>query len=244
MHRWLAQYPARSFSEFHRCAEALRQYLRIASQNTRPTALPSAAADSVWHLLIEDLDAYNAFCLRTFGRTVPHVEKADFDAPMGNSLFETWAAACHLEGLSARKMTRLPTLFALDADLQWPDGFYYRLTHTAHGTGMQLLQTDGQWVLLTWSVVALLAPAAQAEMTTAAAGSANHTDDRLLTSSWFLSSFNESSSPSSSSHHGDTGHHGGGDHHGSSCGSHASSCGSTGHSCGSSCGSSCGGGGD
>src|ERR1041384_2508741 len=70
---------------FARAAIGLLDFFECAAQDKQPCALPSKAADSVWHawLRLSPLKL-EAFCRQHFGRAVPHVE----GAAMGGNLDE------------------------------------------------------------------------------------------------------------------------------------------------------------
>jgi hypothetical protein len=107
---------------FARAAEGLLQFFDAVRHSGRPCALPSEAADSVWHAWLRwsptSLDRY---CRRHFGIAVPHVERAAL-AP--GALLNTFAACCARDGFDPGN-TRLPGLFGLDAALRMPGGHGY-----------------------------------------------------------------------------------------------------------------------
>jgi hypothetical protein len=107
---------------FVRAAEGLLRFFDAVRHSGRPCALPSEAADSVWHAWLRwSPTSLDRFCLRHFGIVVPHVERA---ALVGNALLHTFAACRELEGIRPGSM-RLPALFALDAQLRMPRGHGY-----------------------------------------------------------------------------------------------------------------------
>jgi hypothetical protein len=73
-----------------------------------------------------DAPGLERFCIRHFGRTIPHVEKARMNGPMDQAL-----AACLVQG--RRRASKpaagpdLPRLFTLDARLGMPHGFGYAI---------------------------------------------------------------------------------------------------------------------
>ena len=107
---------------FARAAEGLMQFFDTVRTSSRPCALPSEAADSVWHAWLRWNPAgLERFCLRHFGQAVPHVERAGLGA---GALPNTLAACRALEGI-APEGPRLPRLFGLDARLRMPGGHGY-----------------------------------------------------------------------------------------------------------------------
>jgi hypothetical protein len=112
---------------FARATEGLLTFFDCVRASGKPCALPSAAADSVWHAWIALAPAsLDAFCVKHFGRTIPHVEAAEMDAPMGLALANCLVAARTLEGKNPAKPS-VPRLFALDRELRMPGGLCYQL---------------------------------------------------------------------------------------------------------------------
>lgn len=111
-----------------RCSLGLAQFFEACrlQRGAGACALPSKAADSVWHVWLRiDAAGLAGWQQRQFGRVVEHREAADLGAPLDDCLARTWAGACRSEGL-ALLGPRLPLLFALDGMLQLPTGWAYR----------------------------------------------------------------------------------------------------------------------
>jgi hypothetical protein len=90
-------------------------------------ALPSAAADSVWHAWVRLVPAaLDAFCIKHFGKAIPHVEAAGMGAQMEGALVSSLVSARGLERRDPVKPS-VPRLFALDRTLRMPGGFGYQL---------------------------------------------------------------------------------------------------------------------
>lgn len=107
---------------FVRAAEGLLRFFDAVRHSGQPCALPSNAADSVWHAwLRRDAAGLDRFCRRHVGIAVPHVERTAL-AP--SALLRTFAACCARDGVKPGTM-RLPGLFALDARLRMPGGHGY-----------------------------------------------------------------------------------------------------------------------
>ncbi|MBW8897363.1 MAG: hypothetical protein JF619_04445 [Massilia sp.] len=107
---------------FARAAEGLLRFFDAVRHSGRPCALPSEAADSVWHAWLRwSPTSLDRFCVRHFGAPVPHVERA---ALVGNALLNTFAACRERDDIRPGSM-RLPALFALDAQLRMPRGHGY-----------------------------------------------------------------------------------------------------------------------
>lgn len=114
---------ARDVSFYAQAAEGLMMFFDCASAAAEPCALPSRAADSVWHAWLGmDAAGLEGFCLRLFGRAIAHGAAGD----MGRAL-----AVCLVQ--ARRRVSQpaagphLPRLFSLDARLGMPRGFGYRM---------------------------------------------------------------------------------------------------------------------
>lgn len=115
------EYPGiRTDAFFFACAaEGLMNFFDVAARCGKPCALPSEAADSVWHAWLRcDPLGLQAFCRKHFGFVVPHVERAG----LGEGALLNTLAACH--GPACSRL-RLPDLFRLDARLRMPGGHGY-----------------------------------------------------------------------------------------------------------------------
>ena len=112
---------------FIRAAEGLLLFFDCVRYSGKPCALPSKAADSVWHAWAKMSPAgLDAFCLKHFGRRIPHVEAANMTAQMEDALANCLVQARRLEGKPEAGMS-VPRLFALDRKLKMPGGFGYKL---------------------------------------------------------------------------------------------------------------------
>jgi len=107
---------------FVRAAEGLMQFFSVVHRSRLPCALPSQAADSVWHAWLRwDPDGLERFCIEHFGAAIPHVERPGLG---DGALLNTFVACCRREN-SALYAAQLPALFRLDAHLCMPDGHGY-----------------------------------------------------------------------------------------------------------------------
>lgn len=115
---------------------ALAQFFEACrlQRDTGPCALPSRAADSVWHVWLRaDPAGLADWQQGFFGEVVEHRESAQLGAPLDKCLARTWVGACRAEGRSPLA-PRLPLVFALDGQLRLPTGWAYgfergRLVH-------------------------------------------------------------------------------------------------------------------
>lgn len=111
-----------------RCSLGLAQFFEACrlQRDQGPCALPSKAADSVWHVWLKlDPAGLASWQERYFGRVVEHRESADLSAPLDDCLARTWVGACRSEGQSPL-VPNLPLVFALDGLLRLPTGWAYQ----------------------------------------------------------------------------------------------------------------------
>ncbi|MBD8654545.1 hypothetical protein IFT68_02770 [Oxalobacteraceae sp. CFBP 13730] len=109
---------------FTQAATGLMRFFEVAADRREPCALPSLAADSVWHAWMAwDAANLDQFCRRHFGKPIEHLPYARLDA----LALPRVLVGCR-EHESARSRVRgLPALFQLDATLRMPHGHGYAL---------------------------------------------------------------------------------------------------------------------
>ncbi len=112
---------------FARAAEGLLMFFDCVARSGKPCALPSLAADSVWLAWMQLAPlGLTGFCLKHFGRTIPHPNaermQADLDVGLRNSLIQSRRR----EGIDSMGAD-LPRLFTLDSVLHMPKGFHYTI---------------------------------------------------------------------------------------------------------------------
>lgn len=110
---------------FARAVTGLLDFFECAAKGDEPCALPSKAADSVWHawLRLSPLKL-EVFCRKHFGRVVPHVEGAAMGGNLDDALAVCLVRARKAEGIAVEG-PRLPALFLLDKKAKMPFGFGY-----------------------------------------------------------------------------------------------------------------------
>lgn len=91
----------------------------------RILAMPSKAADALWHAFILDTRAYHDFCESAFGRYFHHLpdyRMANGPASRSVSAMDAlWRSTCEQAGIDPRHATRLPILFDADRLMRLPD---------------------------------------------------------------------------------------------------------------------------
>lgn len=111
---------------YARAADALLMFFQCVQRSNRPCALPSKAADSVWHAWLRwSPDSLDAFCERHFGRRIPHVEAGDMTGGMMLPMAMSLVTARTLDG-QALAGPHVPGLFAIDRVLRMPNGFAWQ----------------------------------------------------------------------------------------------------------------------
>ncbi len=112
---------------FARAAEGLLDFFDCVTSAKLPCALPSLAADSVWHAWIQFAPReLEHFCVKHFGRVISHIESTAFASHKDAAL-----ATCLVQARRAESMPALggglPRLFKLDGELKMPFGDAYRV---------------------------------------------------------------------------------------------------------------------
>ena len=107
----------------------LRQFFLAHLQSGRRyVAMPSEAADQLWHEFILYTREYDRFCQQAFGQKLHHtpaVALAPEQRTSNAGLRRVWTLCCKQENIDPRNPTRLPLLFALDRKLKFPGGYHY-----------------------------------------------------------------------------------------------------------------------
>lgn len=117
---------------FVRAAEGLMMFFDVVSHSDRSCGLPSKAADSVWHAWLSLPHAepqglqIESFCLRHFGREIPHLETERMPVVMSDAIANTLVSARVRTGHDPAG-AYLPLLFSLDRRLKMPEGYAYRV---------------------------------------------------------------------------------------------------------------------
>jgi hypothetical protein len=110
---------------FARAIEGLLTFFDCVRASDKSCALPSAAADSVWHAWSRLSPAHlEQFCKTHFGRAIPHVDAPAMATPMEQALANILAATRRLDALPVAG-PGVPALFALDRQLRMPSGYAY-----------------------------------------------------------------------------------------------------------------------
>jgi hypothetical protein len=111
-----------------RAADALLTYFECVKRSKGKCALPSKAADSVWQAWLGYSRAsLDAFCMRHYGKRIPHTPAGVGGGSMTKPLAVTLVAA---RALDYQKLAGpdVPRLFATDRVLRMPFGFAYDMT--------------------------------------------------------------------------------------------------------------------
>lgn len=107
---------------------ALKDYFHLCNRaGRRMVAMPSQVVDDAWHAFILFTRGYQRFCRPAFGRFLHHTpaEAMSSSTQAGEGIKRAWRLACEHDGVNPRSPSRLPLLFAIDADLNIENGFFY-----------------------------------------------------------------------------------------------------------------------
>lgn len=125
-------YPHLSSKELELVSQGLRQYFHLCNAADRKTiSMPSRVVDLAWHEFILMTRSYAQFCDRGLGHFLHHAPAADIGSPeaIAQGLRVAWFHACEWEGIDQASPSRLPLLFAIDDELNIPDGFKHSLNN-------------------------------------------------------------------------------------------------------------------
>jgi hypothetical protein len=127
-----ARHPGLTSADADAVARALRQFFEAYLLSDRKfVAMPSQVVDDLWHEFILYTRDYEQFCKRAFGRFMHHTPAVAMGPAaarrISDGLRRAWWFACKDEDINWKQPSRLPLLFALDGQLQIPNGFRYDL---------------------------------------------------------------------------------------------------------------------
>lgn len=124
------RYPQLSPAQSQQVLAGLREYFQLCRMaGRRRVAMPSQAVDLAWHEFILYTRQYRGFCRQALGRFLHHTPNDAMPHARAASagIRRAWRLACAREAIAPRSPSRLPLLFALDAELGIDGGFVYRL---------------------------------------------------------------------------------------------------------------------
>ena len=122
-------YPHLTDAEVVQVLEGLRQWFLVClNARGKTVGMPSAAVDEAWHEFILITREYTAFCDAAFGRYLHHTPSTSMSEPMASSLARTVHVLDDLPSPLV-PVSAVPLLFALDAELDIPNGHGYDEEH-------------------------------------------------------------------------------------------------------------------
>lgn len=128
--RFRQKHPDLSSAQERLVRDGLQQYFQICQRaRGKFVSMPSQVVDDLWHDFILFTRLYRTFCAKAFGRFLHHTPVEAMSAPTlaTAGIRRTWFYACCIEGIDPKNPSRLPLLFALDAQLGIANGFFYTL---------------------------------------------------------------------------------------------------------------------
>lgn len=121
-------YPHLTHEEITEVLKALKVYFHVCNvAGKRFVSMPSQVVDIAWHEFILNTRQYQLFCQKALGRFLHHVPAEAMPTPTTAraGIQRAWRISCQREKIDPLAPYRLPTLFAIDAKLKIPNGFYY-----------------------------------------------------------------------------------------------------------------------
>ena len=129
----MENYPHLSIADSHKVIKALREYFHVCNlAGRRMVAMPSQVVDVAWHEFILFTRKYDQFCHSAFGRFLHHTPAEAMTSRMlaQDGIKRAWKISCLRENITPKDAKKMPLLFAIDADLDIPNGFKYSLDCT------------------------------------------------------------------------------------------------------------------
>lgn len=123
-------YPHLSDTQIHTVMMGLREYFHLChSAGKQMVAMPSQVVDVAWHEFILFTRDYEQFCKQAFGRFLHHTPAEAMTTPTlaQDGIKRAWQISCWRGCIKPDAPHRLPILFAMDAELNIEDGFFYSL---------------------------------------------------------------------------------------------------------------------
>ena len=124
------RYPHLADGDLDRVMHGLSAWFHVShAAGRKVVSMPSQAVDAAWHEFILFTRNYRDFCRKALGRFLHHTPAEAMRTPTEaqEGIRRAWRLSCAREGIDPRRPSRLPLLFALDADLGIGDGFRYAL---------------------------------------------------------------------------------------------------------------------
>ncbi|NVJ59375.1 MAG: hypothetical protein HWE27_03245 [Gammaproteobacteria bacterium] len=126
----IEKYPHLNEKQAQLVIDGLREYFHLCNiAGRKMVSMPSQVVDVAWHEFILFTLKYKNFCQDAFGRFLHHTPAEAMRSPTQaqDGIKRAWKISCFRENMSPDSAPVLPVLFAIDADLNIPDGFKYSL---------------------------------------------------------------------------------------------------------------------
>lgn len=126
-------YPHLDDTQVEQVIRALKEYFIICNiAQKRMVSMPSQAVDVAWHEFILFTRIYEDFCKQGFGNYLHHTPAEAMKTPTlaQDGIKRAWRLSCIRESIDPKSPDRLSMLFAIDTELNIPDGFRYSLDCT------------------------------------------------------------------------------------------------------------------
>jgi hypothetical protein len=142
LQKFLAHYPDLTDKQVQEVIKALKIYFKCYALKNEYIAMPSKVVDMLWHEFILNTREYQQFCQQAFRKFLHHTpteiqscSKQIATTKMQYGLQVIWLYSCEQQNIQSLKPVILPTLFAIDAKLNIPDGYYYDLKKSGENWG-------------------------------------------------------------------------------------------------------------
>ncbi|AWB68228.1 hypothetical protein C2869_18215 [Saccharobesus litoralis] len=123
-----SKYSFLSEKDLSQVQQGLRDWFYVCNAAcNKPVSMPSQVVDDAWHEFILYTKLYAKFCQGAFGQFLHHTPAEAMLSPTKaqQGIKRAWRIACKRDKINPHKPSRLPLLFAIDKQLNIPNGFYY-----------------------------------------------------------------------------------------------------------------------
>lgn len=124
------KYPHLTDDNLKKVIRGLREYFQICNlAGKRMVSMPSQVVDVAWHEFILFTREYHNFCNKALGKFLHHTPAEAMQNPTfaQEGIKRAWRFSCLRSHIDPKSPSRLPILFAIDSELEIPDGFKYSL---------------------------------------------------------------------------------------------------------------------
>lgn len=133
------QHPLLGPWQVRRVVAGLKQYFCCCAPSPEKSVpMPSRLINDLWRVFSLQRKDYEDFCQNAFRYKLHYqvIDELARNSKANDNMWVIWQYACSTENQDSWSPTLLPSIFAIDADLNIQDGFYYDLAICAKKWGL------------------------------------------------------------------------------------------------------------